>query len=76
MLLFVFILWFSIKKTNQPEKGVKKMTNEQFKMLPRNADGDIIHIDDIIGLLTEKQIDSLTGDDWQRYDEAINMEYC
>jgi len=51
------------------------MTDKDFKMLPRNADGDIIHIDDIIGLLSEKQIDKLTDDDWQRYDEAINMEY-
>lgn len=52
------------------------MTDTEFRAIPRNGDGDIIHIDDIIGLLTEKQIDRLTGDDWQRYDEAMNMEYC
>ena len=76
MLFYLFVLWYSKKNTNQPKKGVKKMTDKDFKMLPRNADGDIIHIDDIVGLLSEKQIDKLTDDDWQRYDEAINMEYC
>jgi hypothetical protein len=52
------------------------MTDTEFKAIARNSDGDIIHIDDIIGLLTEKQIDKLSDDDWQRYDEAMNMEYC
>lgn len=58
------------------EQKENDMTTQDFNKLPRNDDGDLVHIDDIIGLLTEKQIEELSDDDWQRYDEAINMEYC
>lgn len=47
------------------------MTNEEFKKLKRNADGDLVHIDDIIGLLTDEQIELLSDDDWSRYNEPI-----
>lgn len=55
---------------------MKKLTDAQFEAIKRNADGDIIWLGDFIHMLSDDQIERLTDDDWQRYDEAVNMEYC
>ena len=55
---------------------IKKLTEKEFKAIPRNADGDIIWLGDYIFRLTDSQIDRLSEDDWQRYDEEIHAEYC
>tara|TARA_S200002703_G_C3748900_1_gene230395 strand:+ start:134 stop:310 length:177 start_codon:yes stop_codon:yes gene_type:complete len=45
------------------------MTAKEFKQLERNADGDIVNLYNIHHLLNDKQIDSLTDDDWSRVNE-------
>jgi hypothetical protein len=45
------------------------MTNQEFKNLARNQDGDIIDLYDLFLDLTDSQINHLTGDDWQRVEE-------
>jgi len=55
----------------------EKFTMEEFKALPRNADGDIhphVLSDDFMWF-TEKQIDMLSDDDWQRVDEYQEEGY-
>ena len=42
---------------------------KEFKQLERNADGDIVNLYNIHHLLNDKQIDSLTDDDWSRVNE-------
>lgn len=54
----------------------KKYTMKEFRALERNADGDLTSMYDHFLLLTEKQVDLLTGDDWSRYhDYQEELEY-
>lgn len=46
-----------------------KMRMKDFLGLERNEDGDIINLYDWYHLLTDKQIEQLTDDDWSRYQE-------
>ena len=52
------------------------MTETQFYSIKRNEDGDIVWLDDYAFMFNDEQIELLTDDDWQRYNEIINMEYC
>ena len=45
----------------------KKYTMKEFKALERNADGDLTSMYDHFLLLTDAQVELLTGDDWSRY---------
>ena len=45
------------------------MTAKEFRQLKRNADGDVVNLYNIHHLLTDKQIDRLTDDDWSRVNE-------
>lgn len=54
----------------------KKYTMKEFRDLPRNADGDLTSMYDHFLLLTEKQVDLLTSDDWSRYyDYKEELDY-
>ena len=54
----------------------KKYTMKEFKALERNSDGDLTSMYDHFLLLTEKQVDLLTSDDWSRYYEyQEELEY-
>ena len=54
----------------------KKYTMKEFKALERNADGDLTSMYDHFLLLTDKQVDLLTSDDWSRYYEyQEELEY-
>ena len=54
----------------------KKYTMKEFKALERNADGELTSMYDHFLLLTDKQVDMLKGDDWQRYmDYQEELEY-
>lgn len=45
----------------------KKYNMKEFKALERNADGDLISMYDHFLLLTDKQVELLTEDDYTRY---------
>jgi hypothetical protein len=45
------------------------MKAKEFRQLERNADGDVVDLCDIYYLLSEKQIDNLSDDDWSRVNE-------
>ena len=47
----------------------KKYTMKEFRALERDANGDLVSIYDHFLLLTAKQVDLLTSDDWSRYNE-------
>ena len=47
----------------------KKYTMKEFKALERNSDGDLTSMYDHFLLLTDKQVELLTSDDWSRYYE-------
>ena len=47
----------------------KPYTMKEFKALERNADGDLTSMFDHFLLLTDKQVEMLTSDDWSRYYE-------
>ena len=54
----------------------KKYTMKEFRALERNTDGDLNSMYDHFLLLTDKQVDLLTGDDWSRYyDYKEELEY-
>jgi hypothetical protein len=54
----------------------KKYTMKEFRALERNTDGDLCHMYDHFLLLTDKQVDLLTSDDWSRYyDYKEELEY-
>ena len=54
----------------------KKYTMKEFKALERNSDGDLTSMYDHFLLLTEKQVELLTSDDWSRYyDYQEELEY-
>ena len=54
----------------------KKYSMKEFKALERNSDGDLTSMYDHFLLLTEKQVDLLTSDDWSRYyDYQEELEY-
>ena len=54
----------------------KKYTMKEFRNLPRNEDGDLTSMYDHFLLLTDAQVDKLTGDDWSRYyDYKEELEY-
>ena len=54
----------------------KKYTMKEFKALERNADGELTSMYDHFLLLTDKQVELLKGDDWQRYwDYQEELEY-
>ena len=47
----------------------KKYTMKEFKALDRNSDGDLLDMFEHFLLLTPKQVELLTEDDWSRYYE-------
>ena len=54
----------------------KKYTMKEFRALDRNTDGELCDMYDHFLLLTDKQVDMLVGDDWQRYmDYQEELEY-
>ena len=54
----------------------KKYTMKEFKALERNSDGELCDMYEHFLLLTDKQVDMLVGDDWQRYmDYKEELEY-
>jgi hypothetical protein len=54
----------------------KKYTMKEFKALDRNADGELCDMYEHFLLLTDKQVELLKGDDWQRYmDYKEELEY-
>ena len=54
----------------------KKYTMKEFKALDRNTDGELCDMYEHFLLLTDKQVDMLKGDDWQRYmDYKEELEY-
>ena len=54
----------------------KKYSMKEFKALERNSDGDLTSMYDHFLLLTEKQVELLTSDDWSRYyDYQEELEY-
>ena len=54
----------------------KKYTMKEFKALERNSDGDLTSMYDHFLLLTDAQVEKLTGDDWSRYyDYKEELEY-
>lgn len=54
----------------------KPYTMKEFRNLPRNADGDLTSMYDHFLLLTDKQVDLLTSDDWSRYyDYQEELDY-
>jgi hypothetical protein len=54
----------------------KKYTMKEFRALERNADGDLTSMYDHFLLLTDAQVEKLTGDDWSRYyDYKEELEY-
>ena len=54
----------------------KKYTMKEFKALERNSDGELCDMYEHFLLLTDKQVEMLKGDDWQRYmDYQEELEY-
>jgi hypothetical protein len=54
----------------------KKYTMKEFRALDRNADGELTSMYDHFLLLTDKQVELLKGDDWQRYmDYQEELDY-
>ena len=54
----------------------KKYTMKEFKALDRNTDGELCDMYEHFLLLTDKQVELLKGDDWQRYmDYQEELEY-
>jgi len=54
----------------------KKYTMKEFRALERNTDGDLNSMYDHFLLLTDAQVELLTGDDWSRYyDYKEELEY-
>jgi hypothetical protein len=54
----------------------KKYTMKEFRALERNTDGDLTSMYDHFLLLTDAQVELLTGDDWSRYyDYKEELEY-
>jgi hypothetical protein len=54
----------------------KKYTMKEFKALDRNTDGELCDMYEHFLLLTDKQVELLKGDDWQRYmDYKEELEY-
>ena len=49
------------------------MKHQEFRQLERYPNGDIVDLYDIHHLLSEKQIDKLSDDDWSRVNE-YNLE--
>ena len=45
------------------------MKAKEFRQFELNADGDVVNLYNIFHLLTDKQIDRLTDDDWSRVNE-------
>ena len=48
----------------------KHYTMKEFKALKRNGDGELINMFEHFLLLTDKQVDLLSNDDWQRYHDC------
>ena len=54
----------------------KKYTMKEFRALDRNTDGELCDMYEHFLLLTDKQVELLKGDDWQRYmDYKEELEY-
>jgi hypothetical protein len=54
----------------------KKYTMKEFRALDRNTDGELCDMYEHFLLLTDKQVELLKGDDWQRYmDYQEELEY-
>lgn len=59
----------------------KKYSMKEFKALERNSDGDLCDMFEHFLLLTPKQVELLTSDDWSRYYDyqeelQYEMELC
>lgn len=54
----------------------KKYTMKEFRALKRYENGDLVnHYDDFV-LLTDKQVDLLSNDDWSRYQDFQEELRC
>jgi hypothetical protein len=54
----------------------KPYTMKEFRALDRNSDGELCDMYEHFLLLTDKQVELLVGDDWQRYmDYKEELEY-
>jgi hypothetical protein len=54
----------------------KPYTMKEFNALERNTDGELCDMYEHFLLLTDKQVDMLKGDDWQRYmDYKEELDY-
>jgi hypothetical protein len=54
----------------------KKYTMKEFRALERNTDGELCDMYEHFLLLTDKQVELLKGDDWQRYmDYQEELDY-
>jgi hypothetical protein len=54
----------------------KPYTMKEFRALDRNADGELCDMYEHFLLLTNKQVELLKGDDWQRYmDYKEELDY-
>jgi len=54
----------------------KKYTMKEFRNLPRNSDGDLTSMFDHFLLLTDKQVELLSEDDYSRYyDYQEELDY-
>ena len=54
----------------------EKFTAEEFKALPRNADGDINDLYAAFVWFTPEQVDALTGDDYSRVEDYEEELRC
>lgn len=59
--------------TNYLDTRELPFTEEDFAAIPRNADGDIIDLEDAYPFITDAQREKLTGDDQSRMD-ALDEE--
>lgn len=50
-------------------ESTEKFTADEFEALPRNADGDIIDLNDVFLRFTPEQVFALSEDDYSRFDE-------
>lgn len=55
--------------TNYLETRTTVFSNVEFTAIPRNADGDIIDIEDAYPFITNAQRERLTDDDYSRCEE-------
>jgi len=53
-----------------------KLSDEEFELLPRNDDGDVIELSVAFIFLTPDQVEQLSSDDQSRYDDYQEEMRC